>query len=750
MLYFQEEVFNRLENRKIVIAGIKKGAQLVSGLLYFKGYETSYFLDIWNEDKVSVLNGVPVVNLKEVSEFENDIIIFASEVLNNNVAMELERRGYCIKDVYNMVEFTKGKIPQYLFKAAQLSIEQNGGYWEHSRSLFESGINILEGGISKCIFSDGLLIIDGWLLPRCNFQEIKVFVDNAYIGEAQLHRERKDIKKRYPIYNEDNAGFYLQTSICPLLKKNSKVIIYAYNEDKIVWERSRTLTNTKIENIVVELLRKQEHNKLLDIVQKYISIGDNISILKYFLDYYLRVSNDCYEKINIYQLIYQLGFFNSAYMEEYIKEINRVKDVWTKLWLREQDIPWMVLYHPELAVPSIYSWEREVMLQVVEQLRKEKNICQMPDRYAAKTKNVAIVVEGLADEKAASSIFELGIANEMARKGYSVTVYVLDSSYFEKEIKTNTFIKRKRNSSVNREYHLKELISDVSVWYCRGKSLAERLESVIETIQESMPEFIIDISLGGTVAASIFYKNIPIIHIPLTGYSSGAVFDRYIAKNKYLCMQENKVFHSIEEDRIYEAPINIPYNTRQRKIYYRNDYGFETTDFILITVGNRLQYEMDIKFIQTIKKLLEENKRYKWIIVGNELKPELYQISGEMIDNGQIKLWGIEDDLIALYKMCNVYVNPDRAGGCGSMELAMRIKMPIALTDFPSDIIPIIGVKNCCGSSYMDIAHYIQRLYKNPLFYKMECEKFYLLLKNKKFSMEHYTGVIIEAYKNVR
>lgn len=745
MQLFDEQVLRLLNNKKIIIIGTQKGAKLIRELLLFRGYETSIFLDISGRGIIGSICNIPVLKVEDVGDLKNNAIIFSSVVLPEEKIAELESKGFACDDIYDMVQYASGKIPNYLFEDAVRFLKSQGGEWEHCKTLFENGIDIMKGGISKCDLIDGLLLIEGWLLPRCNFDAVQIFVNDIFAGSAEVGTERKDIKKKFPVFNEEKCGYCLESIVTA--EETNIILVRANIENKTVWESKYEIKNVKIEEFIVELLQKKEHERLIKILLKYLrNIGGDIKVRETLNDY-INSANDCCEKINIYQLIYQLGFFNTLYMEQYIDEIEKVDDTWTKMWLREQDIPWMLFYYPQFTVKTIYVWERKVMEQIAKRIREEKQLLQNAKNILNADNRVAIIVEGLADETAASSIFQLEIANVLAQRAYKVTIFVLDASYFEQDLTVRSTVKRKRNSCVNKEYHLKKAKENVEIWYCRGNSLKERTWKTIDAIEMRRPEFIIDISLGGTTIAAVFQEEIPVIHIPLTGYSSGAVFDGYIAKSKLLCMKENEIFNSIEESQISEAAINIPYNCRQRKIYYREDFGFKEDDFIMVTVGNRLKYEMDSDFVETIKGTLEQNPKYRWIIVGNDLSEEFNKAANELINAGQIKLWGFEEDLIALYKICNVYINPNRMGGCGSMELAMMLKIPIALTDFPSDILPVIKRKNCCGSHYEDIVWYLEKLYTMPLFYRVESEKFYRLRQRRELSMEHYVDVIIKAYR---
>ena len=617
----------------------------------------------------------------------------------------------------------------------------------YSGYFLEETSEIIEGKINKCILIDGVLFLEGWLLPRCNYELIKVSVNEIEVGAAELDKEREDIYNRFPIFNEKKSGFGLITIVDA--EQKNEVVVEAYNSGKLVWRQKKLVDNNKVGNVIIELLSQKEYDRMFYIANVLKDRKKYGNELEYFLNYLLGMLDDYRDRISIYQLLYRLGLFNKSYMKKYMEEIEKVEDIWTRLWLWEQDIAWMIFYYPQYAVESIYNWKRDAFKRIAEELRKDE-FAWLTLKDNSELSNVAILVEGLADSTTASAILELAIANELARHGYKVKVIVLDTSFFAGSVQTDSIVKRKRDSSSHGSFHAAYAREGVDIHYCKEASLEGRIHEGVSAAAEFHAGLVLDISLDGTVASAILQKQVPVIHITLSGYSSGAVFDAYIAKSRELCREENKIFHSIDESRIYEAPISIPYENKPRKIYYREELGYEDSDFILVTVGHRLKYEMDEPFLETICGFLAGRPSVKWIIVGNDLGEDVYRIAGEMIGSGQIRPWGIEDDLVALYGICDVYLNPKRTGGGGSILLAMKEKLPVAHMNFLSDVMPIIEKKNCCGSSYQDLIEYIDRLHHNPGFYADEGEKAYQALQREDLTLAHYIDIILQAYKDTR
>ena len=77
----------------------------------------------------------------------------------------------------------------------------------------------------------------------------------------------------------------------------------------------------------------------------------------------------------------------------------------------------------------------------------------------------------------------------------------------------------------------------------------------------------------------------------------------------------------------------------------------------------------------------------------------------------------MENDLPALYNICDVYLQPNRIGGGISVAWAMRQGLPVAMLRFPSDGLEWLGKENAVEGSYVELIKYIDKLYSDRSFY---------------------------------
>lgn len=118
--------------------------------------------------------------------------------------------------------------------------------------------------------------------------------------------------------------------------------------------------------------------------------------------------------------------------------------------------------------------------------------------------------------------------------------------------------------------------------------------------------------------------------------------------------------------------------------------------------------------------LLEQYPRMKWLLTGTV---ELEYISANyapLVQNKQIAFLEYEDDLPALYQICDVYLNPDRMGGGISVIWAMQQALPIAQILRVSFGTAWTGIENAIDGDMHDVMLYIESLYQDASFYEKE------------------------------
>lgn len=142
-----------------------------------------------------------------------------------------------------------------------------------------------------------------------------------------------------------------------------------------------------------------------------------------------------------------------------------------------------------------------------------------------------------------------------------------------------------------------------------------------------------------------------------------------------------------------------------KEIHTREKYGIKENQFVCAVVGNRLGKEVDSAFIDFMKKVTERNKNVAFAFVG------AFEKGQELIENGipkdQLFFLGYCNDLLGLYKIMDLYVNPDRMGGGFSSAMALTAGVPV-LSINHGDVLKQVG-KTFCVENYDEMSKEIEK-----------------------------------------
>ncbi|MFJ7970434.1 hypothetical protein [Psychrobacillus sp. NPDC096389] len=263
----------------------------------------------------------------------------------------------------------------------------------------------------------------------------------------------------------------------------------------------------------------------------------------------------------------------------------------------------------------------------------------------------------------------------------------------------------------------------IKLFYSNTKETkVQRLKNINNTIKEFNPSVLLSYSTF-SIIQNIQFNNIPIIYISFGNEYSLALANLYLYKNKLKALEiENSAICPVTSN--IEAFINDFELLPKNKVFSRKDFNLEESDFVIITVGNRLQNEITENLVQEMQRFILKNNNVKWLLVSPELPLFLKKRYKELLKNNIIHIT-YESDLLALTSICDVYLNPKRIGGGYSIAAAMQEGVPILMTDFESDGLIIAGRENASGSSYEELILELEKMYEdsNYKYYKGEIFK---------------------------
>lgn len=501
---------------------------------------------------------------------------------------------------------------------------------------------------------------------------------------------------------------------------------YAIEYLRAVWSERRKNCRNGIQYCaeIAEWLGKQEKtekernfSKMMDLIK---SIRSELS---------------CEVLIIVLRMLFELKLFSKQCINLYIELLFEME------W--KDDTPYgLVLDMAHLAfevngldlVDNNYYSNQRILYRKISDYYKLSESLKTGKRKDIKNKRVAILSHEMHDSliDVCPKITAM-YANELVRNGYIVKIFVVGGFLLNEE---NCYLYKlysmTKDVYENFDRYKNGLDPNVGVEFSKNEGVGERLKDTIRRICDFEPKFILDMSDEMSVETFSLYEKFPIMYIPFRTAGTCMVFDAYISQDRQITILQNRVFKSIQVNKIYEIKRMVLTPNTNNARYERKNFGFDSDDFLIVTVGHRLEYEIDDLLIEKMCEAMLDQSKFRWLLVGSAPKSNNIKYN-ELIKERVIIDWGEEKNITALYKMCDVYLQPRRVGGANGIRLAMREGLPIVLTDYLSDISYCYRGEETVCSNYEKIIECIKRLYHDKVFYNRQSNRSKEIISEKSF-----------------
>ena len=137
----------------------------------------------------------------------------------------------------------------------------------------------------------------------------------------------------------------------------------------------------------------------------------------------------------------------------------------------------------------------------------------------------------------------------------------------------------------------------------------------------------------------------------------------------------------------FPVVIETSFNT-----YFRAYIQFTDERFLVAIVGNRLNVEISEDFVQTMKRILEKRTNVDFVIIGKGEGLETF--FDDELFYGHIHYLGFCEDLLGIYQILDLYLNPKRGGGGFSSAMALVAGIPVVT-------LPDCDVAYNCGEEFI-------------------------------------------------
>lgn len=434
------------------------------------------------------------------------------------------------------------------------------------------------------------------------------------------------------------------------------------------------------------------------------------------------------ENIVFLHILYLSDIFDAELMKRLMELILKVDQPELRQFLHGlfNSTTYMCFWHPEYLFPEFYDLRRQFLQKMCEMYDLHMDESRIRKRNDGKIKKICVLSHMLFDKGSSTTLASVQMSNLLADLGYEVAVLPLDAGSY---VAVGTPVFRPilyvmyEGSKATEDYHKKAFDPRVSVIYTDIADLREKQQVQIDRLADFSPDLILDMSDDFAISSYVYSRYFPTLFLPMRGYQSSSFFTYFGTANQSLCRRENQIYHSLREDQILEISSFFQASPKPETEYKREAFSLGKEDFVLTTVGRRLESELTEDFIDAVFEKLLVHERIKWLVVGGK-NEYLWARCSEEIKDRQVVYIPFEDDLPALYQICDVYLNPPRMGGGTSIRWAMHAGLPCALLSTPSDALPEIGVENAAGDTIEEMMEYVLRLFESPDFYQAESAKF--------------------------
>ncbi len=501
-------------------------------------------------------------------------------------------------------------------------------------------------------------------------------------------------------------------------------------------------TNSDIWNSSITVLYKEHNGDIAYFSKLYSRVKDDVDEIKLLINSFIDKCNNEYDRVIAYRFLMDLELMEPSDLKSYISVINNLKNPQMAYCLNI-DIQSYVYRHKNVMYEGFYIDRRVLLKKIAQEFWGDRNT----EFNNNNNNRIAISAKILEGEKSATANYIFDDALALLRQGKEIEIFVSGYFYYNDG---DSYIKpkfpRDDVSSKYKEFHKKATGGKIYIHYPEGKTIEERFVNYIFSIQKYNPSAIIDYSGQQGFETAILTKMYPVLYIPTAGFAFNDFFHRFMCSDREMCLKENQKYHSITEDQIveYDKPIRNKVALRQ---FQRKESGFDDEDFILVTVGVRIEFELEPECVDNICNIISNHKNIKWLIVSPNKHEYITSNYSMLIKQKKVIFWGVENDLVGLYGICNAYVNPNRTGGGASIAYAMHAGLPILMNYYASDALPYVG-RDVLTNNYVEMADELDKLVNDSRYYKKRKKE--TLERANKYNVDNSVRQYLDAIKSMK
>ncbi len=238
------------------------------------------------------------------------------------------------------------------------------------------------------------------------------------------------------------------------------------------------------------------------------------------------------------------------------------------------------------------------------------------------------------------------------------------------------------------------------------------IEQVLLAIMKLKPSMIV--AVGGTsILMALANEIVPTISIGLTQSGVVTTLTDYQVVDYNMLDYVKPIVEQSGRTMEHIIPGKFTFSLKpQTEFITRKDIGIPENAFVMAMVGARLDQEITDEFLTMLESVMNDRMMVVLIGVCDTYKD---MISNHPLLENHVMYLGFCKDILSRLEVCDLYVNPIRAGGGTSVVEAMSKEKP-AITINYGDVSGIVGERFCC-ETLGDMAKLIRRYEADTDFY---------------------------------
>ncbi len=367
-----------------------------------------------------------------------------------------------------------------------------------------------------------------------------------------------------------------------------------------------------------------------------------------------------------------------------------------------------------------YETEREINDILINKWKREYGKIDFIPWSERNSETVLMTTDQFLFEQHAPTKIMMEICKILMGEGYKVCLLVNDVNYSEKVLQEKfvvsmSFAKREELEGRTVFDIGKDSITCLQVNYLQETEKA--FDEVKTFLREIKPQFVWHI--GGTCFISdVIGESSTFISTKCTdGYavSNAPILASLMVGDNEYCHQSIRYIEKTGQKTChFLSPIASGYEQKKQGVT-RKEYGLPEGKFLICLVGNRLDEEINVEFIQWMESVADMSEDILFVTIGTG--KTIWKNSGY---EDRVIHMGYQKELTDVLSCMNVYVNPPRRGGGGSSVAAMAAGIP-AFTLGGCDVAYSVN-ENFVVGDLEEMKRKVLRCQEDVAFYRQKCK----------------------------